>query len=93
MLDFVSHVNIMTCNTWEQLGRPRLYESGIHLKLADQGLIEPIIVWRNVDTTIKGISTKVKFEIIDPKCYTAEWHLSVRVLISLMSAHKRTLMD
>ena len=26
-------------------------------------------------------------------CYTAEWHLSVRVLISLMSAHKRTLMD
>ena len=26
-------------------------------------------------------------------CYTPEWHLSVRVLISLMSAHKRTLMD
>ena len=26
-------------------------------------------------------------------CYTPEWHLSIRVLISLMSAHKRTLMD
>ena len=26
-------------------------------------------------------------------CYTPEWHLSVRVLISLMSAHKRTLMN
>ena len=26
-------------------------------------------------------------------CYTPEWHLSVRVLISLMSAHKRTLID
>ena len=37
------------------------------LKLADQGLIEPIGVWKNVDTTIKGISTKVDFEIIDPK--------------------------
>ena len=38
-----------------------------YLKLADQGLIEPIGVWKNVDTTIKGISTKVDFEIIDPK--------------------------
>ena len=57
----------MTRDTWEQLGRPRLYESGIYLKLADQGLIEPIGVWKNVDTMIKGISTKVEFEIIDPK--------------------------
>ena len=42
VLDFGSHVNIMTRDTWEQLGRARLYESGIYLKLADQGLIEPI---------------------------------------------------
>ena len=49
------------------MGRPRLYESGIYLKLTDQGLIEPIVVWKDVDTTIKGISTKVDFEIIDPK--------------------------
>ena len=26
-------------------------------------------------------------------CYTADWHLFVRVLTSLRSAHKRTLMD
>ena len=57
----------MTYDTWEQLGRPRLYESRIYLKLADQGLIEPIRVWRNVNTTIKVISTKFDFEIIDPK--------------------------
>ena len=57
----------MTHDTWEQLGRPKLYDSGIYLNLADQGLIEPIGDWRNVDTTIKGISTKVDFEIIDPK--------------------------
>ena len=49
------------------MGRTRLHESGIYLKLADQGLIEPIGVWKNVDTKIKGISTKVNFEIIDPK--------------------------
>ena len=29
--------------------------------------MEPIGVWRNVDTTIKGISTKIDFEMIDPK--------------------------
>ena len=67
VLDFGSQVNIMTRDTWEQIGRPRLYESSIYLKLADQGLIEPIGVWKNVDTMIKGISTKVDFEIIDPK--------------------------
>ena len=42
VLEFESQVNIMTSDTWEQLGRPRLHESGIYLKLADQGLIEPI---------------------------------------------------
>ena len=57
----------MTRDTWEHMGRPRLYESGIYLKLADQGLIEPIGVWRNVDMTIKGISPKFNFEIIDHK--------------------------
>ena len=35
--------------------------------MAYQGLIEPIGVWRNVNTTIKGILTKFDFEIIDPK--------------------------
>ena len=49
------------------MGRTRLYESGIYLKIVDQGLIEPNGVWKYVDTTIKGISTKVDFEIIDPK--------------------------
>ena len=67
VLDFGSQVNIMTHDTWEQMGRPRLYESGIYLKLANQVLIKPIGVWKNVDMTIKGILTKVYFEIIDPK--------------------------
>ena len=53
VLDFGSQVNIMTWDTWEQLGSPRLNESSIYLKLADQGLIEPIGIWRNVDAMIK----------------------------------------
>ena len=52
---------------WEQLGKPRLNESGIYLKLANKGLNEPIGVWKKFDMTIKGISTKVDFEIINPK--------------------------
>ena len=38
VLDFGSQVNIMTRDTWEQLGRPRLYESGIYLKLYESGM-------------------------------------------------------
>ena len=57
----------MTRDTWEQMGRPRLYDSEIYLKLIDQGLIEPIGVYKNVDTTIKGISTKVYLKMINAK--------------------------
>ena len=32
VLDIGSQVNIMTKDTWEQLGKPRLNESGIDLK-------------------------------------------------------------
>ena len=42
VLDFGSQVNIMTRDTWEQLGKPLLNESGIYLMLGDEGLIEPI---------------------------------------------------
>ena len=44
-----------------------LVESCIYLKLADQGLIEPIRVWRNVKTSIMGINTTIDFEMIDPQ--------------------------
>ena len=81
----------MTHDTWEQLGRYRLYESGIYLTLSDQVLNEAIIFWRNVDTTIKGISTKVNFEIIDPKEGSSSfpalvgrpWGRNMKALISL----------
>ena len=81
----------MTRDTWEQMGRPQLNESGIYLKLDDQGLIEPIGDWKNVDTTIKGISTKVNFKIIDPKEGSSSfptlvgqpWGRKMKALISL----------
>ena len=57
----------MTRDTCEQLGKPQLKEFDIYLKLENQGLIEPIGVCNNFDMTIKGITTKVDFEIINPK--------------------------
>ena len=57
----------MTRDTWEQLGKPQLNESGIYLKLADRAIIEPISVWKNVGTTINNITKKFKIVIINPK--------------------------
>ena len=56
VLDFGSQVNILTKDTWEKLGRPQLVKSVYYLKLADQGLIEPLGLCRNIETTIMGIS-------------------------------------
>ena len=67
VLNFESQINILARDTWKQLGKPPLKKFGIYLNLAYQGLIEPIGVWRNVDITINGITTKVNFKIINPK--------------------------
>ena len=48
ILDFGSQVNILKKDTWEKLGRPQLVKSNYYLKLADQGLIEPLGLCRNV---------------------------------------------
>ena len=56
----------MMRSNWETLGRPLVY-LGIYIKLVDQGLIEPIGVWKSGNTTIMGISTHIDFEIINPR--------------------------
>lgn len=67
VLDFGSHVNIITKSTWEKLGRPQLVKSDYYFKLADQGLIEPLGLCRNIQATIMGISVKINFKVIEPK--------------------------
>ena len=47
MLDFGSHVNNLTKNTWEKLGRPQLIKFDYYLKLTDQGLIEQLGLCKN----------------------------------------------
>ena len=67
VLDLRSQFNILTKSTRENLGRPRLVKSDYYLKLADQGLIEPLGLCRNIQTTKMGISIKNDFKVIEPK--------------------------
>ena len=39
----------------------------MYLELANQDLIEPIGLWKNVNTNIMGMDTKIEFEVIDRK--------------------------
>jgi hypothetical protein len=65
VVDFGSQVNILPRETWIRMGRPTLAPTLNYLKLADQRLIEPIGILRNVETQIMGIPTQVDFEVID----------------------------
>ena len=42
--------------SWEKLSQSQLVKSDYYLKLADQGLIEPLGLCRNIETTIMVIS-------------------------------------
>ena len=67
ILDFRSQVNILRKRTWDKLGPPHLVKSNYYLKLANQGLIEPLGLCRNIQKTIMGISVKIDFKVIEPK--------------------------
>ena len=58
---------MLTKDTWEKLGRPHLVKFDYYLKLTDQGLIEPLGLCRNAQTTIMGISVRINFKVIEPK--------------------------
>jgi len=55
VVDFGSQVNVLPRSTWIKIGRPQLQELGIYIRLADQALIAPIGVWKNVETSSMGI--------------------------------------
>ena len=67
VLDFRSQVNILKKDTWGKLGWPQLVKSDYYLKLADQGLIEPLGLCRIIETTIMRILVKINFKVIEPR--------------------------
>lgn len=60
-------MNILPKITWLKLSRPQLTKSSFYLELVDQGLIEPLGIYKYVEITIMGISARVDFEVIEPK--------------------------
>ena len=67
VIELRSQLNILPRTTWIKLSRPKLVKSDFYLKLANQGLVELLGIWKNVKTTIMGILTRLKFWVIEPK--------------------------
>ena len=57
ILDLGSEVNVLTRNTWEQMGKPRLEWFPIQLRLANQQKIVPLGKFPSVPVDIDGVST------------------------------------
>ena len=65
ILDLGSDVNILTRQTWESMGKPRLVWYPIELWLANQYKVLPINQLTQVPIEIEGIQTYENFEVID----------------------------
>ena len=65
ILDLGSYVNILTCQTWESMGKPHLEQSPIQLRLANQAKVLPIGRLSNVIVDVEGLRTYADFEVIN----------------------------
>ena len=65
ILDLGSEVNVLTKQTWEQMGKPTLEWSPIQLILANQQKIVPLGSFPSVPVDIDGVSTLADFEVIE----------------------------
>ena len=65
ILDLGSDVNVLTKQTWEQMGKPTLAWSPIQLRLANQQKIVPLGRFLDLQIDIDGVSTFTNFEVIE----------------------------
>ena len=66
VVDFGSQANILPIATWVNIGQLELEKYDFYLKLVDQGLVKPLGIWKDIETTIMRILTRIDFEVIDP---------------------------
>ena len=91
ILDLGSDVNVLTKQTWEQMGKPTLAWSPIQLRLANQQKIVPLGRFLDLQIDIDGVSTFADFEVIeiidDSNPYLAllgiEWAMANAAVINL----------
>ena len=95
ILDLGSDVNVLTKQTWEQMGKPTLAWSPIQLTLANQQRIVPLGRFLSVQIDIAGVSTVVEFEVIEiiydnnpyPALLGIEWAMENAAVIDLKKRH------
>jgi len=91
ILDLGSEVNVLTKQTWEQMGKPTLEWSPIQLRLANQQKIVPLGRFPSVPVDIDGVSTLADFEVIEiiddsnpyPALLGIEWAIDNAAVINL----------
>ena len=91
ILDLGSEVNVLTKQTWEQMGKPTLEWSPIQLTLANQQNIVPLGRLPSVSVDIDGVSTLADFEVIEiiddsnpyPALLGIEWAIDNDAVINL----------
>jgi hypothetical protein len=65
ILDLGSNVNVFPNNTWEMMGKPKLFWSPVYLRLANQHKIASIGQLTGVHVNIDGVHSVVVFEVIE----------------------------
>ena len=90
ILDLGSEVNVLTKQTWELMGRPKLRYSPIQLKLANQHKVNPLGRLSNVPMDIDGVQSLADFEVIEiiddskpyPMLLGIEWNFDNLIVIN-----------
>ena len=91
ILDLGSKVNVLTKQTWEQMGSPTLVRSPIHLRLANKQRVSPLGRLSQVPVDIDGVRSFADFEVIeiigDSRPYPAllgiDWAIGNMAIIDL----------
>ena len=91
ILDLGSEVNVLTKQTWEQMGSPKLVKSPIHLRLANQQRVLPLGWLPQVPVDIDGVHSFAEFEVIEiignsrpyPALLGIDWEISNMAIINL----------
>ena len=91
ILDLGSEVNVLTKQTWEHMGSPKLVRSPIHLRLANQQRVSPLGRLSQVPVNIDGVRSSTDFEVIEiigdsipyPVLLGIDWVISNMAIIDL----------
>ena len=91
ILDLGSEVNVLTKQTWELMGKPKLRYSLIQLRLANQQRVCPMGRLSNVPLDIDGVQSLTNFKVIEiiddsnpfPALLGIDWAFDNLIVINL----------